>query len=214
MTSTASEYLSKVKWVEESFTPKDFASNTRLPQVGKIIRGQLPSEGLGVPTVTTPALNQIIFWTKVTTRTKVIAQCVKFKDYRGGSLPRAVTFGPRLEILEDYRGWFEILSEDGRSVRMIESVGELVKRFPREVLVRENIKAILGKKVANEEFLSDKSRVVMEGEVLSLETIGSFCPKNPSDKYLKCFTSTGEMDAIFFSNLNLNLNADSYESDV
>ena len=192
MTCSASEYLSAVKWAEESFAPKDFAKTTLLPQVGKIIKGQFQEQGLGVPTTACPSLNQTIFWTRVVKRVKVIAQCVKFKDLKGGSLPRSIAFGPRLEIYDDYNGWFEILSEDGRSVKVMESISEVAKRMPRKFLIREAIKVNLGKKVDEEEFLSEKTRVIPSGEVLSLATIGSFCSKNPSDKYLKCFTSEGE----------------------
>lgn len=192
MTCVSSEYLSAVKWADESSCPRDFANNTLLPQVGKIIKGQSQGHGVGVPSISHPSLNQTIFWTRVVKRVKVIAQCVKFKDFKGGSLPRSIPFGPRLEIYDDYQGWFEILSEDGRSVRLMESVSEVVKRMPSKFLVREAIKVNLGKKVDQQESLSEKTRVIPAGEILSLETIGTFCSKNPTDKYLKCLTSSGE----------------------
>lgn len=192
MTCIASEYLSAVKWAEESFSPKEFTRNTCLPQVGKVIKGQSQTTGVGVPSSSSPSLNQTIFWVRAVKRVKVITQCVKFKDFRGGSLPRSVSYGPRLEIYDDYKGWFEILSEDGRTVRVMESVTEVAKRMPRQFLVREAIKVNLGKKIDSQEFLSEKTRIVSAGEVLSLETIGSFCSKNPADKFLKCLTSLGE----------------------
>ena len=202
MTCIASEFLTAVKWADESYCPKDFVKNVNLPQVGKIIKGQNYGQGLGVPSSSCPSLNQTIFWTRVVKRVKVIGQCVKFKDFRGGSLPRSVSFGPRLQIYDDYKGWFEILSEDGRSVRVMESVSEVAKRMPSQFLVREAVKVNLGKKIDQQEFLSDKTRVIPAGEVLSLETIGSFCSKNPSDKYLKCLTSSGEKRRLLYSLLN------------
>lgn len=190
--SLSSEYLAAVKWADESYSPTEFLESVKLPQVGKIMKGQHQRNGIGVPTPLTPALNQTVFWLRMENKCKLVGQCVKFKDMRGSSLPRAVTFGPRLEMSEDVSAWFEILSEDGRCVRTMDSVAELAKRFPLKCLVRESVKASLAK-VDNEgqEFLSDKTRVVQVGEVLSLKTIGSFCAKSPAEKYLKCLTSSG-----------------------
>ena len=56
-----------------------------------------------------------------------------------------IPVGPKLAIPETYEGFFEILSEDGRSVRCMETVGEVARRFPDSVLVRENIKAFVSK---------------------------------------------------------------------
>ena len=44
-----------------------------------------------------------------------------------------------------YDGFFELLSEDGRSVRCIESVAELIRRFPDAILVREPLRAFVSK---------------------------------------------------------------------
>lgn len=194
MSSVTSEYLSAVKWAEESYSPVEFVANTQLPQVGKVIKGQIQGQQIGVPTAATPSLNQTIFWLKVCKKTRVMAQCVKFKEIRGSPVQRAVVTGPRLEISEDYQGWFEILSEDGRSARSIDSVVELVKRFPRKVLVREAIKVLTGKKniTSTGDFLSEKTRVIQVGEVLQLDSLASFTCKSANDKYLKCLTSSGE----------------------
>ena len=158
------------------------------------MKGQHRKSGVGVPSPSTPALNQTIFWLRVETKSKVIGQCVKFKDSRGSSLPRAVAVGPRLEVSEDYDGWFEILSEDGRSVKTIDSVAELAKRFPQKCLLREGMKASLTSKTDNglQEVLSDKTRVLQAGDILSLHSIiASLGSKSLSDKYLKCLTSSG-----------------------
>ena len=42
--------------------------------------------------------------------------------------PQVVPVGPKFAIPETYEGFFEILSEDGRSVRCIESVSDLARR--------------------------------------------------------------------------------------
>lgn len=52
--------------------------------------------------------------------------------------------GPRLSIPETYAGWFELLSEEGRAGRCVESVAELSRR-PCPCLVREPLRAILAK---------------------------------------------------------------------
>lgn len=210
MSSVTSEYLAAVKWAEESYSPVDFITNIKLPQVGKVIKGQIQGQQIGVPTSATPTLNQTIFWLKVAKKTRVIAQCVKFKEVRGSPVQRAVVTGPRLEISDDYQGWFEILSEDGRCARSIESVVELVKRFPRRVLVREAIKVFTGKKNTTGDFLSEKTRVIQVGEVLQLDSLASFTCKSANDKYLKCLTSSGEgcfllLACFFFAAPHLSL---------
>ena len=53
--------------------------------------------------------------------------------------------GPKLAIPTGYDGYFEILSEDGRAVKCIESVPELARRFPDSVLVRQDFKALVSK---------------------------------------------------------------------
>lgn len=135
-----------------------------MPQIGKIIKGQHLS--LGVPSLSSPSLNQIAFWSHGGKRVKVLAQCVRFKECRGNysAASKVISVGPKLAIPDDYEGWFEILSEEGRAVKCMESVGELAKRFPESCLVRAVIKAYL----ANETDVSDKVRVLQAGETLRL----------------------------------------------
>ena len=89
-------------------------------------------------------------------------QCVKFKDNH-----KVVAVGPKLAVPAGYDGFFEILSEDGRSVKCIESVSELVRRFPDSVLVRENVKAFVSKS-DDVQTIQEKSRIVETGETLIL----------------------------------------------
>lgn len=131
--SDASALLSAVKWSDEGLSLQEFVQKIPLPQIAKIIKGQFKS--LGVPSLPNPSLNQTVFLSPVGKRVKVVAQCVKFKDGR-----RVVPVGPILAIPEKFDGWFEILSEDGRAMRCIENVAELVKRFPDTCIVRESIK--------------------------------------------------------------------------
>lgn len=185
--SAASAYLAAVQWDDEDFYLHDFTQKFALPQVAKITRGQYFN--LGVPSLSNPSLSQTVLFTQAGKRIKVAAQCVKFKD---GS--RVVPVGNKLSIPDNYEGFFEILSEDGRAVRCIESVAELLKRFPETCLVRENIKSYLPK-VEDTDMVSDKSRTIASGETLAL--IGEVHVSTPKSKspgrYLRCFTGKGDI---------------------
>ncbi|GIX79380.1 CABIT domain-containing protein [Caerostris darwini] len=189
--TTASTYLAAVKWDDEDFYLQELTQKFALPQVARITKGQYMN--LGVPSLSNPSLNQIVLFTQAGKRIKVAAQCVKFKD---GS--RVVPVGTKLSIPDNYEGWFEILSEDGRAVRCIESVAELLKRFPETCLVRENIKAYLAK-IDDAEVISDKTRTINAGETLILlsEVHVTSAKSKSSGRYLRCFTTKGE--TIFFN---------------
>ena len=103
----------------------------------QVVKGQYQS--LGVSTLSSPSLTSNLLLASAGRRVRVIAQCVKFKDGK-----KAIPVGPKLAIPECYEGFFEILSEDGKSVKCMENVSELARRFPDSVLVRENIKAFSG----------------------------------------------------------------------
>lgn len=185
--SEVSTYLAAVKWGDEGHYLKEFTTKLKLPQVTKIIKGQY--QNLGVPTLPSPNLNQLMFLASAGIKVKVIAQCVKFKD----AGRRMVPVGSKLAVPENYDGWFEILSEDGRSVRCIESVAELARRNPKSCLVRDSIKVHLPRP-DDAEAVSDKTRTISPGETL---TIGEFVTGNArsnrgSGKYLSCTTSFGD----------------------
>ncbi|GBL98216.1 hypothetical protein AVEN_268299-1 [Araneus ventricosus] len=189
--TAASAYLAAVKWDDEDLYLQEFTQKYALPQVARITKGQYMN--LGVPSLSNPSLNQIVLFTQTGKRIKVAAQCVKFKD---GS--RVVPVGTKLSIPDNYEGWFEILSEDGRAVRCIESVAELLKRFPETCLVRENIKAYLAKS-DDAEVISDKTRTINAGETLILlsEVHVTSSKSKSSGRYLRCFTTKGE--TVFFN---------------
>ncbi|XP_054707650.1 uncharacterized protein LOC129217383 [Uloborus diversus] len=185
--SDATTYLNTVKWGDEGHYLKEFTSKFKLPQVAKIIKGQ--HQNLGVPTLPSPNLNQVIFLSSAGTKLKVIAQCVKFKD----AGRRMVPVGSKLAVPENYDGWFEILSEDGRAVRCIESVAELTRRNPKSCLVRDSIKVNLPRP-DDVDSVWDKTRTISPGEVLSLGELatGSSRGNRSSGKYLSCVTSFGD----------------------
>ncbi|XP_023214898.1 uncharacterized protein LOC111617818 [Centruroides sculpturatus] len=184
-TSDSSTYLSAVRWGDEGYYLKEFTQKFRLPQVAKIIKGQY--QNLGVPSLPSPSLNNVVLLASAGKRLKIAAQCVKFKDGR-----KPVTHGPKLAIPDTYEGWFEILSEDGRCVRCIDTVSELVKKFPEICLVRESIKAFVCK-TDDPEAVTDKMKTIQVGETLVLVSEVVASPRGKaSGRYLRCFTSRGE----------------------
>lgn len=128
--------VAAARWAEEATYLREFVSKYRLPAVIKITKGQYG--GLGVPTLPAPSLQSTALLISAGRRRKIVAQAVKIKEGR-----RVVGVGPRLAIPDSYAGYFEILSEEGRAVRGIESVNELSRRCPEEgALVRETVRGI------------------------------------------------------------------------
>ncbi|XP_012223607.1 GRB2-associated and regulator of MAPK protein 1 [Linepithema humile] len=128
--------VAAARWAEEATYLREFVSKYRLPAVIKITKGQYG--GLGVPTLPAPSLQSTALLISAGRRRKIVAQAVKIKEGR-----RVVGVGPRLAIPDSYAGYFEILSEEGRAVRGIESVSELSRRCPDEgALVRETVRGI------------------------------------------------------------------------
>ena len=150
----------------------------------QVVKGQYGT--LGVSTLSSPSLTPNILLASAGRRVRVIAQCVKFKDGK-----KAVPVGPKLAIPESYEGFFEILSEDGKSVKCMENVSELARRFPDSVLVRENIKAFVSKS-DDIESIQDKSRLIQAGETLILvgEVLG--VKGKTQTRFLRCIDQDGE----------------------
>ncbi|XP_064486861.1 uncharacterized protein LOC135399099 isoform X3 [Ornithodoros turicata] len=185
--SDASIYLSAVRWGDEGISFQDFLRRFPQPQVARVIRGQ--HGHVGVPSLASPGLNSIVFLARGGPRLRVTAQCVKFKENR-----RVVTVGPRLGIAGNFRGWFEILSEDGRASRCYESVAELLRRLPDTCLVREPVKAHLAHP-EKPETVTDKTRTLPQGETLVLvrEVRASLGRLRPTPgRFLRCLTSSGD----------------------
>ena len=65
--------------------------------------------------ISNPSLQSTILLTNLGKRKRVLGQSIKYKD----SNKRVVPVGPKLAIPNSYDGFFELLSEDGRSVRCI-----------------------------------------------------------------------------------------------
>ncbi|KAJ8925972.1 hypothetical protein NQ315_009827 [Exocentrus adspersus] len=142
--------------------------------------------GLGVPTLPSPGLQSTALLVSAGKRQKIIAQAVKIKEGR-----RLVCVGPRLVIPATYAGYFELLSEEGRAVRCIESVAELARRRPEEgCLVRETIRGVQAKTETDGSVTPEGARTIPAGEIL-VPTGDTVLPGSKG-RYLKCLDARGD----------------------
>ncbi|XP_034240360.1 bromodomain-containing protein 4B-like [Thrips palmi] len=171
-----------------------------LPAVLRIVRGSCG--GLGVPSLPHPTLQPTVMLVSAGRRRQIIAQAVKLRPGRG-----PVAVGPRLSIPETYAGWFELLSEEGRAGRCVESVAELSRR-PCPCLVREPLRAILAKDQQAAVVptsdppeaptgvveAAETSRTLAVGETISPGEEVSLPggANHPRGRYLTCATSRGD----------------------
>ncbi|KAG6463661.1 hypothetical protein O3G_MSEX014002 [Manduca sexta] len=171
------------RWSDEGSYLREFVIKNRLPNVAKIIKGQYG--GLGVPTLPSPGLQSTALLVSAGKRKKIIAQAIKLKEGR-----RMVPVGPRLAIPDSYKGYFELLSEEGRAVRCIETVAELARRkLDDGCLVRDPIRVICGKTDLDGNVTADGARNLPAGEII-MPRGETFLGKN---KYLKCNDSKGDL---------------------
>ncbi|XP_061705001.1 uncharacterized protein LOC133516211 [Cydia pomonella] len=171
------------RWSDEGNYLREYVAKYRLPNVAKIIKGQYG--GLGVPSLPSPSLQSTALLVSAGKSKKIIAQAIKLKEGR-----RMVSIGPRIAIPETYKGYFELLSEEGRAVRCIESVAELARRrLDDGCLVREPIRVICGKTDLEGTVTADGARNLPAGEVI-MPRGETYLGKN---KYLKCTDSKGDV---------------------
>ena len=138
MTPDASSVLGQVTWSEEVSSLFDLLKAHELPLLVKVHKGQYLNIGPGgLPSL---GVHSTLLLTSGGRRRRLVAQGVKFKDSR-----RLVSVGQKLLIPDTFEGFFELLSEEGRSVRAIESVAELARLFPDSCIVRCNCKAYVSK---------------------------------------------------------------------
>ncbi|XP_037950778.1 uncharacterized protein LOC119681607 [Teleopsis dalmanni] len=137
---------------------RDF-SKQKLPAVAKIVKGQ--HQNLGVPTLSAPSLQSTALFLSAGKKYQILAQPIKIKEGR-----KPTNVGAKVLIPETYTGYFELLSEDGRSTRCIDSVLELSRRRNLRVLVRETFRC------------TQMNRTIHAGEMLTT--------MNDNGKYLQC----------------------------
>jgi hypothetical protein len=183
--------IASARWAtEDALSLRDFLSvSEEIPrsELVKFIRGQFAN--LGVPNLPNPSLHSHAILTSLGKTLKVAALSVKFKD---GKRNCAVPSGARFSIPESYPGYFEILSEEGKAVKCIESVSELTKKFPDCVLVRENVRGFVST-VPLLELSADKSRTINAGEILTLQKDVSLTRSSRNHRFLQCTDSKGDI---------------------
>ncbi|KAL1501640.1 hypothetical protein ABEB36_006935 [Hypothenemus hampei] len=176
--------VAAARWADEGSYLREFVSKHHLPAVVKIIKGQYG--GLGVPTLPSPGLQSTALLVSLGKRQKIIAQAVKIKEGR-----RLVCVGPRLVIPDSYSGYFELLSEEGRAVRCIESVAELARRKPEVgCLVRETIRGVQAKTETDGSVTPEGARTIPAGEILV--PTGEAVLPGSKGRYLKCLDTMGD----------------------
>ncbi|KAJ9582635.1 hypothetical protein L9F63_023013 [Diploptera punctata] len=177
--------VAAARWADEGHYLREFVSKHKLPAVVKIIKGQYG--GLGVPTLPSPGLQSTALLVSAGRRHKIAAQAVKLKEGR-----RVAAVGPRLAIPDSYPGYFELLSEEGRAVRCIESVAELARRrLEAGCLVRDPVRAIVARCDEDGGVTADGARTVAAGETLvpsgEVQLGGG-----SKGRYLRCVDSRGD----------------------
>ncbi|CAC5410942.1 unnamed protein product [Mytilus coruscus] len=173
------------EWNSEQIQLKNLVMKSDIPIVAKVVKGQF--NNLGVSKIPLRKLHQEVFVHSIKTGVKVLAHSVQRYETKDG-LCRIVPLDQRLSIPISYKGWFEILSEDGRSSRPIESVQKLAKELPNKCLVRQNVKGF----VANSEgkLTYDNSNIIPAGEQLILSgEITTLTSSGERLKFLKCTDS-------------------------
>ncbi|CAG2186978.1 uncharacterized protein LOC143058649 [Mytilus galloprovincialis] len=173
------------EWNSEQIQLKNLVMKSDIPIVAKVIKGQFSN--LGVSKIPLRKLHPEVFVHSIKTGVKVLAHSVQRYETKDG-LCRIVPLDQRLSIPISYKGWFEILSEDGRSSRPIETVQKLAKELPNKCLVRQNVKGFL----ANSEgkLTSDNSNIIPAGEQLILSgEITTTTSSGERLKFLKCTDS-------------------------
>ncbi|KAL8596167.1 hypothetical protein ACOMHN_021207 [Nucella lapillus] len=185
-------------WAGDSVMLKEFATKRKVPGFARVVKGSYMT--IGSSKFSLQKQHHEIYVHSVKMGVKVLAHCVKRMDIqgprRGQVYSRLYSTDQRLTVPLTYQGWFELLSEDGKSARPIISVPELAKIFPARCLVRENIKAYS----SNEGRMTfDKTKVIPAGEQLKL--CGELSLPSPSQavkvKLLRCIDSKG--DNVFLS---------------
>lgn len=172
------------RWCDEGQYLREFVGKGELPAVVKVIKGQYG--GLGVPSLPSPGLQTTALLVSAGRRRKIVAQAIKLKDGR-----RVVGVGPRLVIPDTYDGFFELLSEEGRAVRCMESVSELARRRPEGgCLVREPVRVIVARCENDGAVTADGARTLAVGETLMIA--GEATLGGAKGKYLRCVDSRGD----------------------
>lgn len=155
-----SDLLERLEWSEQAVPLPELLTSRQLPLVVRVASGRYLSAGAGG--TSGGGVHNTLLLTCGGRRSRIVAQSVKFKNNC-----RAVPVGPKLLLPDSFDGFFEILSEEGRSVRVIESVAELARRLPESCVAREPCKAYVSKS-DEPAAITEKWRTIQPGETLVL----------------------------------------------
>ena len=199
--------LATARWCDKQYYLHELLKEDQLPTLVRCVKGQYAN--IGVASLSNSSASPTALVTSVGSCRRIAAQCVKFKDNQ-----RSVNIGPKLAIPDMFTGYFEILSEDGKSVKCIESVAELARRLPDSCLVRDNLKGYLqqcsagggdaGDVTAAVTTVSDKWRTVTAGEILVLagevnsSSATAASHVAPRGRFLRCFDERGDVVLLSF----------------
>lgn len=174
-----------IHWGDTAVHLKDFALKNTLPNLVKITKGQYRNIGVA------KSVQSELYLHSVQSSKKVLAEGIKIKESKKTTIQ---TLEQKYALPISYQGWFELLSENGKAIRPLQSVQELARVAPQKCLVRESLKAYTAKD--NGEMTLDKSKTLHSGEQLNLvgETLvpiqgGKGAGKK---KILRCIDSKGE----------------------
>ena len=132
-------------WKAEEKHLRDFVKQFPLPSLGKVKRGQYSCIGSG------KKLHDVVYIHSI-----YASQCVVAESHFSGKNPKLFA------IPLSFGGWFDVLSEDKKSVKPISNASELSKCSSKLFLVRENSKTNPGFSLET----SRKSRDLEAGELL------------------------------------------------
>lgn len=179
-----SSSFSIIKWSDQPVTLKDMSSKCPVPNLIRITKGQYRTIGVA------KNVHSELYLHSINNSKKVMAQSVKVK--KDGK--RAVISNQKYSLPITYQGWFEVMSADGKAIRAIQNIQELVRMYPHQCLVRENIKGYINRETGD--VVLDRMRVVHTGEQLTL--VGEmFLPVGTGKnlmkrRLLRCLDEAGE----------------------
>lgn len=196
------------RWSDETVDAKELASahaqnhsssRHQLPAVVKVTKGQYSA--LGLPSLSCPGLAQLALVVSAGRQRTLLAQAVKLKEGR-----RVSSAGARVLIPESYSGYFELLSEEGRAARCLESVAELARRRPAHgCLLRQPLRALAVTSPTaahpNNRQLRPNSAISPGLEAAAPRTLAAgetlypcdeVQPEGAKGRYLRCTDSKGE----------------------
>eukprot|EP00918_Siedleckia_nematoides_P014157 GHVU01030772.1.p1 GENE.GHVU01030772.1~~GHVU01030772.1.p1 ORF type:complete len:674 (-),score=62.61 GHVU01030772.1:47-2041(-) len=174
--------LGKAQWNEVAVSLKDFSAKHPTPHLVKVTKGQYRNIGVA------KSVSSELYLHSVRTTSKVLAESVKIKEGK-----RAVFSEQKYSLPITYQGWFELMSEDGKAIKPIQSIQELIRIFPPSALVRENTRGFVPKDTGD--LSLDRMRVIQTGEALTLVgemTVPLHTPKGiVTRRLLRCFDAQG-----------------------